>query len=72
MHPCVNPLWHRLQEEISAFNSKSFLKYWSIDCDELNVHTDDDKDHNPLVQGCDNIKLNRHVKDNRNGFTKCV
>ena len=34
--------------------------------------TDDDKDHNPLMQGCENIKLNIHVKDNRNGFTNLV
>ena len=31
--------------------------------------TDDDEDHNSLVQGYDSIKLNRHVKDNCNGLT---
>ena len=32
----------------------------------------DDKYHNSLEQGCDNIKFNRHVKDNRNGFANHV
>ena len=34
--------------------------------------TDDDKDRNSIMQGCDNIKLNRHMKDNHNGFTNHV
>ena len=31
--------------------------------------TDDEKDHNSIIQGCENMNLNRHVKDNHNIFT---
>ena len=30
---------------------------------------DDDKEHLSIMKGCDNLKLNHHAKDNRNGLT---
>ena len=63
-HPWINPLWHRFQEKISSFNSKSFLKHWNVDRDELHVRINNDKEYNLLVQGCEKFKLNRHVKYN--------
>ena len=42
-------LWQDLQEELLAFNSKMFLKYWNVHRDKLYVCIDDDKFHLSLL-----------------------
>ena len=65
-------LWQGLEDVLSAFTSKLFLKCWNVNRDKLYVCIDDDKFHLSILQGTDNLKLSRHVRDNRNGFTNHV
>ena len=43
MRPYANLSCHGFQDEISSFNSKSFLKHWNVDRDELCTCAYDDK-----------------------------
>ena len=70
--PWVQLLWQGLEDVLSAFTSKLFLKHWNVNRDKLHVCIDDDKFHLSILQGTDNLKLSRHVRDNRNGLTNHV
>ena len=72
LHPWINPLCSGFQDTLSMFNSKLFMKLWSIHLRTLNICIEDDKFHLSTLRACVVLKLSRYMRDSVDALTNHV
>ena len=68
-HPWINSLWKSLQDALSMFNSKIFMKHWSAHRCELLICINDNKFNLSILRACGVLKFSRNIPDSVSGLT---